>query len=239
MKELYEPKFVEKLFDKMSSSYSKVNYITSFGFSERWRRQCVEGASIEKGKVVVDLMTGMGECWKHILNKGDEHPILIGLDFSSEMIKRAEKKRIKLGKGHIKILKENVFNNSIDSNSADCVVSGFGLKTFNDAQLKKLADEVDRILKPNGRFSLIDVSVPKNPFLKPLYMFYLRYMIPLFGRILLGNPQAYKMLGVYTHEFGNAKSVYQIFERNNFEVEYVEYFFGCASGIRGSKIKRT
>ena len=69
MNKIYEPKFVEKLFDKMSNSYSKMNYITSFGFSERWRRKCVEEIQIEKGKNVVDLMTGMGECWKHILKK--------------------------------------------------------------------------------------------------------------------------------------------------------------------------
>ena len=71
MKEIYETKFVEKLFDKMSSSYANMNYITSFGFSERWRRQCIAEIEIEKGKTVVDLMTGMGECWKHILKKTD------------------------------------------------------------------------------------------------------------------------------------------------------------------------
>lgn len=89
MREIYEPKFVEKLFDNMSSSYSKMNYITSFGFSERWRRQCVEEIGIEKGKTVIDLMAGMGECWKHILKKSDSNSELISLDFSTEMIKRA------------------------------------------------------------------------------------------------------------------------------------------------------
>ena len=82
MKEIYEPKFVEKLFDKMSSSYAKMNYITSFGFSESWRRQCVEEIQLEEGKIVVDLMTGMGECWKYILKKENINIKLIGLDFS-------------------------------------------------------------------------------------------------------------------------------------------------------------
>lgn len=104
MNEIYEPKFVEKLFDKMSSSYSKMNYITSFGFSERWRRQCVEEIEIGKGKVVVDLMTGMGECWKHILKNSDKNSKLIGLDFSTEMINRAKKNKGKFNKSTIKIL---------------------------------------------------------------------------------------------------------------------------------------
>ncbi|MCG8806534.1 class I SAM-dependent methyltransferase [Tenacibaculum finnmarkense] len=236
MKEIYEPKFVEKLFDKMSSSYSKMNYITSFGFSERWRRQCVEEIEIGKGKTVVDLMTGMGECWKHILNKSDKDSKLIGLDFSTEMINRAEKNKGKFKKSKIEILKENVFENSIANETADFVISGFGLKTFNDEQLGKLANEINRILKPNGKFSLIDVSVPKNKFIKPFYLFYLKNIIPILGKLFLGSPETYRMLGVYTEKFGNSKNLHRIFNKLEFEVEYVEYFYGCASGIKGRKI---
>ncbi len=237
MKEIYEPKFVEKLFDKMSSSYSKMNYITSFGFSERWRRQCVEEIEIEKGKTVVDLMTGMGECWKHILKKSDKNSKLIGLDFSTEMINRAEKNKGKFKKSKIEILKENVFENSIENETADFVISGFGLKTFNDEQLGKLAKEINRILKPDGKFSLIDVSVPNSKVLKPFYMFYLKNIIPILGKLFLGSPETYRMLGVYTEEFGNSKNLYRIFSKLEFEVKYVEYFYGCASGIKGWKIK--
>jgi ubiquinone/menaquinone biosynthesis methyltransferase len=237
MKEIYEPKFVEKLFDKMSSSYSKMNYITSFGFSERWRRQCVEEIEIEKGKTVVDLMTGMGECWKHILKNSNKDSKLIGLDFSTEMINRAEKNKGKFKKSNIEIFKENVFENSIGNETADFVISGFGLKTFNDEQLGTLANEIDRILKPNGKFSLIDVSVPNSKFLKPFYMFYLKNIIPILGKLFLGSQETYRMLGVYTEEFGNSKNVHRIFNKPEFEVEYVEYFYGCASGIKGRKIK--
>jgi len=182
-------------------------------------------------------MTGMGECWKYILSQGDENSKLIGLDFSSEMIKRAEKNKAKFKTANIQILKENVFENSIESNSVDYVVSGFGLKTFNDNQLKALASEIERILKPNGRFSLIDVSVPKNKLLKAAYMFYLINVIPILGRIFLGNPEAYKMLGIYTQEYGDSKNAYRIFENENFEIEYVEYFFGCASGLKGRRVE--
>ena len=237
MKEIYDPKFVESLFDNMSGSYSKMNYITSFGFSERWRRQCVEEIEIEQGKTVVDLMTGMGECWKHILHKSDKNSKLIGLDFSTEMINRAERNRLKFKNHSVQILKENVFDNTIKNGVADYVISGFGLKTFDDKQLGELANEISRILKPNGKFSLIDVSVPKNVILKTLYMFYLKKIIPILGRIFLGSPETYKMLGVYTEEFRNSKNTHRIFNRSEFEVEYVEYFFGCASGIKGRKIK--
>ncbi len=67
-----------------------MNYISSFGFSERWRRALVKELSIKNGTKVVDLMTGMGECWKFILGREKSDCHLIGLDFSHEMVKRAK-----------------------------------------------------------------------------------------------------------------------------------------------------
>lgn len=235
MKEYYEPEFVEALFDDMSKSYSRMNHLTSFGFSERWRKQCVEKIEFKENSVVVDLMTGMGECWKPILKNSAKNLKLIALDFSAEMLKYAELRKRKFKNNSIEILKENVFGNSIKSESADVVISGFGLKTFNHIQLVNLAKEIERILKVGGSFSLVDVSVPKNKTLKFFYLFYLKRIIPILGKLFLGNPETYRMLGVYTEAFQNSKEVEKIFKKYKFKVQYQEYFFGCASGIKGIK----
>lgn len=234
-KDIYDPKFVEDLFDKMSESYERVNYITSFGFSQRWRRQCVEAIQCGPDSTIVDLLSGMGECWPPIIKHEGRKTKLIGLDFSSEMTRRASKRRSKYPDTDIIILKEDVFNNSIDDEVADGIISGFGLKTFNPQQLQALAQEIKRILKPGGYFSLVDVSVPNNGILRFFYMFYLKHIIPILGWSFLGNPETYRMLGVFTERFKNAKEVSRIFETVGLEVEYVEYFFGCASGVRGRK----
>ncbi|MCI2228473.1 class I SAM-dependent methyltransferase [Polaribacter sp. MSW13] len=236
LSKIYEAKYIQKLFDQMSHSYSIMNYIASFGFSERWRKKCVMDIKIDSGKTVIDLMTGMGECWKYILKNSNKDSKLIGLDFSDEMINRAKKNKKKYHQSKITILKENVFENSISKESADFVISVFGLKTFNTEQLEKLAIEIHRILKQSGQFSLIDVSVPKNKILKHFYMFYLKKIIPFLGKIFLGSPETYKMLGIYTEKFDNSETAYHIFNRLEFEIEYVEYFYGCASGIKGRKI---
>lgn len=49
MNKIYNPDFVRELFDSMSKSYERMNYITSFGFSERWRRSCVRQANLKPG----------------------------------------------------------------------------------------------------------------------------------------------------------------------------------------------
>ncbi|WP_165769901.1 hypothetical protein [Flagellimonas pacifica] len=51
----------------------------------------------------------------------------------------------------------------------------------------------------------------------------------------MGKPETYKMLGVYTEKFENAENTLQIFNRPELEVEYVEYFYGCATGVKGRK----
>jgi demethylmenaquinone methyltransferase/2-methoxy-6-polyprenyl-1,4-benzoquinol methylase len=213
-----------------------MNYYSSFGFSDKWRKQFVEEIDLNKSRInIIDLMSGMGECWKFILPKMSDESNLIALDFSSEMINKAIKRREKYSNKKIEILKENVFQNSIKSNYADVVYSGFGMKTFNENQLNLLAKEIQRILKTNGEFSLIDVSVPEKKFLKGFYLFYLKRIIPLIGKIFLTNSETYKMLGIYTNNFKNSKKVKEIFENHGFDVQYIKYFHGCATGIKGVK----
>ena len=45
----------------MAASYDRVNYLTSFCFSHRFRRQFIEKAGLEEGFTVVDLICGRGE----------------------------------------------------------------------------------------------------------------------------------------------------------------------------------
>jgi demethylmenaquinone methyltransferase/2-methoxy-6-polyprenyl-1,4-benzoquinol methylase len=68
-----------------------------------------------------------------------------------------------------------------------------------------------------------------------LYGFYLGKIIPIFGRLLLGNPEEYKMLWKYTDKFENAKNATQIFENTGLKTEFISYFYGCATGFCGKK----
>jgi demethylmenaquinone methyltransferase/2-methoxy-6-polyprenyl-1,4-benzoquinol methylase len=58
--DLYDPTAVRELFDEMSDTYERVNLVTSFGFSRRWRRQAVDHLRLQPGETAPRLMTGMG-----------------------------------------------------------------------------------------------------------------------------------------------------------------------------------
>lgn len=236
MKNIYEPEFVKKLFNQMSSSYERMNYITSFGFSIRWRKQFLSklGKSDENLNVI-DLLSGLGENWT-FLKKNFPNSNYYALDFSDKMIKKSELKAIKVFKGNLNLICDDFLKNKLESNQFDIISCAYGLKTFDEQQLEILAKEIFRILKPNGKFSFVEVSKPNNKFLLFAYKLYLGKIIPILGKIFLGNPTDYKMLWIYTDNFNNSDKVKNIFEKHNLIIKSEKYFFGCASGISGKKL---
>lgn len=235
---IYDEAFVGNLFDRMARTYGVVNYLASFGFSERWRRQCIEEIRWSADtRVVYDLMSGMGECWGLILSRGRAVERLMGVDISAEMNRRAAVNLERRPAWPVEIRQENILQNSLSSESADVVVSSFGLKTFSESQLEHLAAEINRILKPGGQLALIEISTPKWWLLRLPYLFYLKWVIPVIGALFLGNTETYSMLGRYCINFGTCKRFQEILQETGLNVEYREYFFGCATGVVGRKME--
>jgi demethylmenaquinone methyltransferase/2-methoxy-6-polyprenyl-1,4-benzoquinol methylase len=234
---IYKPEYVKELFNKMSSSYERMNFITSFGFSIRWRRQFLNVFESTKEKIeIIDLLTGMGETWNSVKQKFP-NSALSSLDFSQEMLKRAKLKSEKHYNNKIELIENDVLQNNLSTDKYDIVICAFGLKTFDIEQLETLAKQTKRILKPGGKFSFIEVSKPNNRILKFLYKLYIGKIIPIIGKLLLGNPREYKMLWKYTEKFENAKRASEIFNKNGLKSKFNSYFYGCATGFSGIKEK--
>lgn len=138
--DIYNEEFVANLFNRMSKTYGLINYVSSFGFTERWRRQCVQeikwSDKISRG---YDLMSGMGESW-NLINAQSKCPHrLIDIDLSEEMNKFASQKLYDYQNLKIEIQPQNVLKYDIEDSSANYIISTFGLKTFSSTQLKHLA----------------------------------------------------------------------------------------------------
>lgn len=232
---LYDPAYIKELFNTMSVSYERMNYITSFGFSYRWRTQFLKKiTNRNSGLEILDLLSGMGETWGPVKDRFPNCK-LTALDFCDGMVAKAQKKNEKKFNNAISVVKQDVLNNELPSSFFDIAVCGFGLKTFDEAQLLILAMEVKRVLKPGGQFSFVEVSVPNNKLLLALYKLHLKYLVPVCGRLMLGNPSEYQMLWKYTSNFRNSEKAAEIFVNAGLQAKNENYFFGCASGISGQK----
>lgn len=232
----YDEQYVARLFDQMGPSYDVVNLISSFGFSEIWRAQCVSNLSIGQGAIVADLMSGSGECWSYVNRRTGLNGRIVSVDFSPVMCSRQKRRLDHLGGSTIEIRCENALSLGLSDRSVDFIVSAFGLKTFSTASLPRLAAEAFRVLRDGGACSFLEISLPDLIFLRFLYRFYLKFVIPLIGRIFLKNIECYQMLGVYTEAFGSCARVVKQFQDAGFRVVVKTHFFGCASSIVATKI---
>jgi ubiquinone/menaquinone biosynthesis C-methylase UbiE len=240
MSDIYDPKFVKGVFDRCSDRYIGFSLICSFGFTRRWRQQCVAAMPVPPtdGARGYDLMAGTGEVWPHLLKRFDDIESIIAVDISSGMHRRAME-RLHAHRAHrIEFIQNDVLASDLPSESADFVISTFGLKTFNPDQHARLAALIARVLKPGGVFSMIEASDPKGWWLRPLYLFHLKVFLPLIERIFLRGARDFAMIGTYSANFGNAAEVAAMLRNQGLEVEFSKYFFGCATGVAGRKFSR-
>ena len=146
MDDIYDAQFVKGVFDRCSDRYIAFSWFLSFGFTERWRQQCV--ASMPdvpmSGAHGYDLMAGTGEVWPHLLKRFDAIGAITAVDISSGM-HRLAMERLHAHRAHrIKFIEDDVLASEIAPDSADFVISTFGLKTFNPEQHARLAALVAR-----------------------------------------------------------------------------------------------
>jgi ubiquinone/menaquinone biosynthesis C-methylase UbiE len=234
--DIHDSRYVKGLFDRISTTYGYTNYLASFGFTERWRRQCVAKLpGLPPDSAGYDLMCGRGETWHQLLARHRSVSSLTGLDISSVMIEGARTQASQLEGVQIGLLEEDVFENTIAPASADFVISTFGIKTFNSAQLRHLATEVARVLKAGGRFSFIEVSDPKGWWLRGLYLFYLVRIMPIVEKVFLGYSYGFSMIGVYVSRFSDCSEFAGHLKACGLQVHQDRYFFGCATGVSGRK----
>jgi demethylmenaquinone methyltransferase/2-methoxy-6-polyprenyl-1,4-benzoquinol methylase len=235
--DIYDPTYVAELFDRCSAKYRRWSAVSSFGFIYIWRRQCVGrlAPSLENGAVAVDLMAGTGEIWPHLLRRFPKLGTITALDISHRMHTEAVEKLHGKHASRITHIEADALQADLPQNHADLIVSTFGLKTFNAEQQTVLAQQIARVLKPGGSFSLIEASDPKGWILRPLYRFYLDKVLPMVESFFLKGANDFSMIGTYTRNFENSAHMETALREAGLTVTLKKHFFGCATSVAGYK----
>jgi ubiquinone/menaquinone biosynthesis C-methylase UbiE len=235
--DIYDPVYVKGVFDRCSGRYIAFSYFCSMGFTERWRKNCITALGLTKVRACqgYDLMAGTGEAWPHLLRHNPNVEKIVAVDISSGMHLRAMDRLHQMRAHKIEFVEDDVLASKLEPDSADFVISTFGLKTFNEDQHRRLAALVAKTLRSGGRFSFIEASDPKGWWLRPLYLFHLKIVLPMVERLLLRGAQDFSMIGQYSTKFGNASGFAAMLREHGLNAEYRKYFFGCATGAVGYK----
>ena len=182
-------------------------------------------------------MAGTGETWPHLLKRYPNLRSIVAVDISSGMVKGAIGRLHALRSDRIEIIENDILKIPLEAEFADFVVCTFGLKTFKRDQQSVIAAQVARILKSGGVFSFVEASDPHSWILRPFYNYYLRTALPMIEKTFLRGAQDFAMLGVYSKAFLDCTHFATCLETQGLEIKFEKYFFGCATGVTGRKIK--
>lgn len=235
--DIYDPAHVAELFDRCSGAYRRWSAIASFGMTRLWRIACVKSLPVstkQDGKFV-DLMAGTGEVWPHLISRYPNLESIQAIDNSKKMHEEAVSRLHSKRSERCSHFYANALKTNLPEESADSVISTFGLKTFNSDQQRIIAKQVARVLKPGGTFSFIEASDPVTWRLRPFYRFYMDNCLPLIERYILRGAQDFSMIGTYTKHFRNCDVFAAALKSEGLVVDSHSHFFGCATGVSGQK----
>lgn len=110
---------------------------------------------------ILDLGSGTGETAKAVLRR---HPDarLVGIDASADMLEIAEAQL-----PHAEFVVSDL-EDPLPPGPFDLVVSAFAVHHLDGAGKQGLFDRIAQVLKPGGRFVMLDVVVPTEPVTDPI-----------------------------------------------------------------------
>ncbi len=165
---------VESVYEREAATYDIKHHLTTRGMDTNWRRMagwCVLAYEREKRTPlkILDLCTGTGLAVQEMLAVFSDWKItgeITGLDYSTAMLAGARRRRLNKGSWRVAFVRGDATHlveppagfASIAAASHDIVTQVFGIGGI--AHPEHVFTEVLRVLKPEGRYFLIDMHRP-------------------------------------------------------------------------------
>ncbi len=204
---------VAEMFDNISPKYDFLNRILSMGIDIQWRKKVVSQLKALDIEKVLDIATGTGDLAIMIAENTDAQ--VTGLDLSEGMLEFGRKKVTeKKLDDRIKMIQGDSENLPFEDNTFDAITVSFGVRNFEN--LEKGLLEINRVLKPNGTFIILEFAQPEKFPMKQLYSFYSKHILPTIGRILSKDNSAYTYLPESVEAFPYGDRMVSIIEKCNF-----------------------
>jgi demethylmenaquinone methyltransferase / 2-methoxy-6-polyprenyl-1,4-benzoquinol methylase len=185
--------FIENMFDGIARRYDLLNRLLSLGQDVYWRRKMISALELRDPAVILDVACGTGDVMMELIRRHPELKLVIGADFSMQMLKVARNKIKASGcPANAALIAANGLKLPIASASLDAVTIAFGIRNIMDRQ-GALAGFYD-CLKPGGRLAVLELSTPENRLFKNIYLHYFKVILPRIGAFLSRDTGAYRYL---------------------------------------------
>jgi demethylmenaquinone methyltransferase/2-methoxy-6-polyprenyl-1,4-benzoquinol methylase len=224
-----------RMFDSIALYYVLLNHVLSFGWDFLWRRKLAKTVNKNKQLKVLDMATGTGDLLIALLRRNPNITEAIGLDISENMLtichQRIAKHKLT---DRVSLVRSDAADSGLAEESFDLVTMGFGIRNTPDA-FKTLC-EIHRLLKKDGTALILEFSLPSNRIIRKCYLLYLRNFVPIIGRLISGDKNAYRYLNTSIESFYSIDDFSELMRKAGFEdVNTTPLTFGVACIYEASK----
>jgi demethylmenaquinone methyltransferase/2-methoxy-6-polyprenyl-1,4-benzoquinol methylase len=180
---------VKRIFDSISKRYDLLNHLLSAGIDFYWRKKSLKLTKISSDSNLLDVACGTGDFAIAAKKFGVEK--IIGADLSINMLKEFNKKK----------------NWSIGT-------TAFGVRNFYD--IPEGFRSFNRILRKKGKVTILEFRLPKNFIVRGLYNFYFNKVLPLIGKIISKDQEAYTYLPESVNAFDENVNIAKLLSETGF-----------------------
>lgn len=203
------------MFNDIAGSYDFLNHLLSLGIDKYWRRVLVKHVIKKKPYSALDIATGTGDI---AISLYKAKIATTGIDIAHQMIEIARKKCDKLkmsGTQKPTFLIASADEIPFADNNFHLVTIGFGIRNFENrnSSLK----EIYRVLKEEGEIAILEFASPKNKLWRAIFNFYFHKILPLIGKLISKDMEAYSYLPESVSQFPQYKAFCKELEEVGFK----------------------
>ncbi|MBR6482329.1 MAG: ubiquinone/menaquinone biosynthesis methyltransferase, partial [Bacteroidaceae bacterium] len=186
---------------------------------------------------ILDVATGTGDFALLSARKlQPEH--LLGIDISEGMLAVGRKKVQEAGmESIIAFCKDDCMALNLPDASFDAVTVAYGVRNFEN--LETGLREMLRVLRPEGRLVIIELTSPVHFPMKQLFWLYSHVLMPLLGRLISRDSKAYSYLPATMEAFPQGEVMREVLQRVGYaDVQFRRFTFGLSTLYTAAAPKR-
>jgi demethylmenaquinone methyltransferase/2-methoxy-6-polyprenyl-1,4-benzoquinol methylase len=184
--------------------------------------------------LLLDIATGTADVLIHMI-KQEGVKMAVGIDMAENMLSIGKQKIRKKDKD-VFFIKADAMRLPFRENSFGAVTIAFGIRNIKDPLIS--LKEAYRVLRRDGKIILLEFSLPANLIIKKIYFFYLRHILPFIGRLISGDPYAYRYLNRTIEVFPYGEDFLRLMKDAGFkDIKLYPQTFGvCIIYVGGKRV---
>jgi len=219
---------VEQMFNNIAPTYDTLNHRLSWNIDRSWRKKAILKLRPYCPKRVLDVATGTGD-FALLTAQMLQPDSIVGIDISDGMMQVARQKARDAGLDSVlSFAHEDCMKLSFADDSFDAVTAAFGIRNFE--HLEQGLGEMCRVLRRGGCLSVVELTSPVGFPMRQLFWLYSHMVLPVYGRLISGDKQAYSYLTKTIEAFPQGEKMVEILRRAGFEkAEFRRLTFGICT----------